>query len=62
MPDDGLDLLILPSDFESDFMQKKLHPTDLKQTVANYLIKIIQPIREKLVLNKELVEIIKKSA
>ncbi|MDP2667781.1 MAG: tyrosine--tRNA ligase [Nitrosopumilaceae archaeon] len=49
------------SQLESDFMQKKLHPTDLKQTVANYLIKIIQPIREKLVLNKELVEIIKKS-
>ena len=50
------------SQLESDFMQKKLHPTDLKQTVANYLIKIIQPIREKLVLNNELVEIIKKSA
>ena len=50
------------SQLESDFMQKKIHPTDLKQTVANYLIKIIQPIREKLVLNKELVEIIKKSA
>lgn len=50
------------SQLESDFMQKKLHPTDLKQTVANYLIKIIQPIREKLVLNKELVKIIKKSA
>ena len=50
------------SQLESDFMQKKIHPTDLKQTVANYLIKIIQPIREKLVLNKELVELIKKSA
>lgn len=49
------------SQLESDFMQKKLHPTDLKQAVANYLIKIIQPIREKLILNKKLVEIIKKS-
>jgi tyrosyl-tRNA synthetase len=49
------------SKLESDFGQKKLHPTDLKQTVANYLIKIIQPIREKLALNQELVEIIKKS-
>jgi len=49
------------SQLESDFMQKKLHPTDLKQTVANYLIRIIQPIRGKLVLNNELVEIIKKS-
>jgi tyrosyl-tRNA synthetase len=49
------------SQLESDFMQKKLHPTDLKQTVANYLIKIIHPIREKLIINKKLVEIIKKS-
>lgn len=49
------------SKLESDFAQKKLHQTDLKQTVANYLIKIIHPIREKLALNKELVEIIKKS-
>ncbi|MGQ0377227.1 MAG: tyrosine--tRNA ligase [Nitrososphaerota archaeon] len=50
------------SQLESDFAQKKLHPTDLKQAVASYLIKIIQPIREKLALNQELVEIIKKSA
>jgi tyrosyl-tRNA synthetase len=49
------------SRLESDFAQKKLHPTDLKQTVADYLIKIIHPIREKLALNQELVEIIKKS-
>ncbi len=55
---------VLYSDYsklESDFARKKLHPTDLKQTVANYLIKIIHPIREKLALNQELVEIIKKS-
>lgn len=50
------------SQLESDFAQKKLHPTDLKQAVTNYLIKIIHPIREKLVLSQELVEIIKKSA
>jgi tyrosyl-tRNA synthetase len=49
------------SKIESDFAQKKLHPTDLKQAVANYLIRIIHPIREKLALNQELVKIIKKS-
>lgn len=50
------------SQLELDFMQKKLHPSDLKQTVADYLIKIMKPIREKLVLGKELIKIIKKSA
>jgi len=50
------------SDLESDFLQKKLHPSDLKQTVSNYLIKIISPIREKLTLDDELLEAIKKSA
>ncbi|MFQ5573411.1 MAG: tyrosine--tRNA ligase, partial [Nitrosopumilaceae archaeon] len=29
------------SQLESDFGAKKLHPSDLKQTVANYLVKII---------------------
>lgn len=46
---------------EEDFAQKKLHPSDLKQTVANYLVKIIQPIRDKLDLSPELVETIRKS-
>ena len=50
------------SNLESDFLQKKLHPSDLKQTVSNYLIKIISPIREKLTINEELFEAIKKSA
>ena len=50
------------SQLKSDFMQRKLHPSDLKQAVADYLVKIIKPIREKLVLDRELVEIIKKSA
>jgi len=49
------------SNLESDFLQKKLHPSDLKQTVSNYLIKIISPIREKLTINEELFEAIKKS-
>lgn len=49
------------SQLESDFKQKKLHPTDLKQTVGNYLVKIVSPIRDKLSLNKELFEAITKS-
>ncbi|MFB5647432.1 MAG: tyrosine--tRNA ligase [Candidatus Nitrosomaritimum yanchengensis] len=46
---------------QADFAEKKLHPTDLKQTVGNYLVKIIAPIREKLNLSEELFETIKKS-
>lgn len=46
---------------ESDFVNKKLHPTDLKQTVGEYLVKVISPIREKLNLSEELFEAIKKS-
>jgi tyrosyl-tRNA synthetase len=46
---------------ETDFAEKKLHPGDLKQTVANYLVKTIYPIREKLNLSEELYEVIKKS-
>ncbi|MGH1521216.1 MAG: tyrosine--tRNA ligase [Nitrosopumilus sp.] len=46
---------------EIDFAEKKLHPGDLKQTVGNYLIKIISPIREKLNLNEDLYNSINKS-
>ena len=46
---------------ETDFVEKKLHPGDLKQTVGNYLVKIISPIREKLNLSEELYDTIKKS-
>ena len=46
---------------ETDFAEKKLHPGDLKQTVGNYLVKIISPIREKLNLNEGLYNSIKKS-
>jgi len=50
------------SQLESDFGAKKLHPTDLKQTVSNYLIKIIGPIRDKLELKPELLDAINKSS
>jgi len=46
---------------ESDFAAKKLHPTDLKQTIANYLVKIVSPIRDKISLDKELSDLIKNS-
>jgi len=46
---------------ESDFAAKKLHPTDLKQTVGNYLVKVVGPIRDNLNLSDELFEAIKKS-
>lgn len=50
------------SDLESDFAQKKLHPSDLKQSVADYLIKIISPVRDKIILNDELFKAIKKNS
>jgi tyrosyl-tRNA synthetase len=46
---------------ESNFAEKKIHPTDLKQTVGEYLVKIISPIREKLKINEELFDSIKRS-
>ena len=49
------------SQLEIDFAKKKLHPGDLKQTVGNYLVKIISPIRDKIDLSEELSNAIKKS-
>ncbi|MFQ5782781.1 MAG: tyrosine--tRNA ligase [Nitrosopumilus sp.] len=46
---------------ETDFAERRLHPGDLKQTVGNYLVKIISPVRDKLDLSEELHEVIKKS-
>src|SRR5713226_9282202 len=48
-------------DLEKDFAQKKLHPSDLKTTIARYVIDIIKPIRDKLVLTEDLQEAIKKT-
>lgn len=46
---------------ESDFRDRKLHPTDLKQAVGEYLVRIISPVREKLNLGEELHDAIRKS-
>ncbi len=49
------------SQIESDFGTGKLHPTDLKQTVGNYLVKIIAPIRDSLRMDEDLYNAIKNS-
>ena len=49
------------NELHTDFAENKLHPGDLKQTVGNYLVKVISPIREKLNLSDEISEAIKKS-
>ena len=44
---------------ESDFLQKKLHPTDLKEVVGESLVILISPIRDKLDLTEDLSNLIK---
>jgi tyrosyl-tRNA synthetase len=46
---------------EKEFGEKKLHPSDLKETVSKYIINIIKPIRQKLVLNEDLSNAIKQT-
>ena len=48
-------------ELESDFGQKNLHPGDLKNTIGDYMVKIIAPIRDKISLSNELFELIKNS-
>ena len=40
-------------DLEKKFSQKKLHPMDLKQGTAEYLNKLVEPVRIKLEKNKD---------
>jgi len=46
---------------ESEFSQKNLHPTDLKQAIGESLVKIVSPVRDKLALSDELSNLIKNS-
>jgi len=46
---------------ESDFKNKKLHPTDLKKTVSRLLPPILSNINEKLGLKQEISDLIRKS-
>ena len=48
-------------ELESDFGQKKLHPGDLKNTVGEYMVNILAPIRDNISLSNELYELIKNS-
>ena len=48
-------------ELESSFLKKDLHPTDLKQTVAEYLIPIVSDITKEVSLENEIAEIIKTS-
>lgn len=44
---------------EKEFAEKKLHPADLKETVSKHIMRIIKPIRQKLVLSDELANTIR---
>ncbi|MCY3854397.1 MAG: tyrosine--tRNA ligase [Thaumarchaeota archaeon] len=48
-------------EMEIDFAEKKIHPMDLKSSTCYYLLKIIQPIRNKLKLDQDIIEIINKN-
>ena len=47
------------SELKSDFANKKLHPSDLKQAVADLLTPLVSKIRQKLALEHEISDIIK---
>jgi tyrosyl-tRNA synthetase len=49
------------SKLESDFANKKLHPSDLKQAVADLLTPLVSKIRQKLALEHEISDILKNS-
>ncbi|MGI0004650.1 MAG: tyrosine--tRNA ligase [Candidatus Nitrosotenuis sp.] len=49
------------SELEAAFSGGNLHPSDLKQMVANYMVKIIAPIRDKLAMDEDLYNAIKNS-
>ena len=48
-------------EFQNDVLKNKIHPADLKNAVADSLIEIVSPLREKLQLDVEIENIIRKS-
>ena len=46
-------------ELERDFVEGKLHPLDLKKAVAEYLIKMIRPIRERILTDPEASAVVK---
>jgi len=51
---------VLYKDLEGSFKEKKVHPQDLKNATADYLIEILKPIREYFKENKELLKTFEK--
>ncbi len=47
-------------DLERDYVEGKLHPLDLKNAVSNYLIRIVEPIRESVLSRPKAKELIKR--
>ena len=43
-------------DLEKDFLEKKLHPSDLKQALAKELVKILLPVRKAFEGKEELIK------
>ena len=48
-------------EFQNDVLKNKIHPADLKNAIADSLIEIVSPLREKLQLDVEIENIIRKS-
>lgn len=46
-------------EMQDDFKEKKLHPKDLKVSVANCIVRLLQPIREAFEANEEWQEVTK---
>jgi tyrosyl-tRNA synthetase len=44
------------ADLEKDFVDKKLHPADLKKALAGELVKILAPVREAMASKKDLIK------
>jgi len=47
-------------DLEKDFVDKKLHPMDLKTAVADYVNQLLEPVRQHFKTNKKAKELLKK--
>lgn len=47
-------------DLEKDFVEKKIHPLDLKTTCAKYINEFLEPVRKHFSENKEAKELLKK--
>ena len=44
------------NEFEKDYKEGKVHPLDFKDSLANYIDKIVEPIRDILLKNEDIVK------